>query len=32
MISVFSNAVDPVLRVYIKGIVTEAEEKKPDKN
>ena len=31
-ISVFSNGVDPVLRIYIKGNVTEAEEKKSDKN
>ena len=30
MVSVFSNGVDPVLRIYIKGNVTEAEEKKSD--
>ena len=32
MVSVFSNGVDPVLRIYIKGNVTEAEEKRSDKN
>lgn len=30
MITVFSNGVKPVLRIYIKGNVTEAEEKKSD--
>lgn len=30
MITVFSNGVDPVLRIYIKGNVTEPEEKKSE--
>ena len=30
MITVFSNGVDPVLRIYIKGNITEAEEKKSE--
>ena len=30
MITVFSNGVDPVLRIYIKGNVTETEEKNPE--
>lgn len=30
LITIISNGEKPVLRVYIRGIVTEAEEKKPD--